>query len=147
MEHFLEGIALLRHQYMNPNENSNKYLQIISSELTYQSLNRSLPSRKFSINAPGKCTTKTCVHFFSNQTLDSYYMSLLGMCSSQVGRAMPLRRSTPLCSQSFTRLNSCRGHYQCAQNFTGGSGWAYIEFMFYLLHHIHSQVEMPSIIK
>ena len=35
MEHFLGGIALLRHWYINSNEKS-----------TYQSLNRTLPSRK-----------------------------------------------------------------------------------------------------
>ena len=34
MEHFLEGIAPLRHWYINPNEKSNKCLQIFSSELT-----------------------------------------------------------------------------------------------------------------
>ena len=38
MEHFLEGIAQLRHWYINQNENSNK-IQIFSSELTNQSLN------------------------------------------------------------------------------------------------------------
>ena len=39
MEHFFEGIAPLRHWYINPNEKSNKYK---SSELTYQSLKRAL---------------------------------------------------------------------------------------------------------
>ena len=46
MEHFLGGIAPLRHWRINPNEKSNKYN---SFELTYQSLNGTLPSRKFSI--------------------------------------------------------------------------------------------------
>ena len=55
MEHFLEGITPLRHWYINPNEKSN--IQFFSSELTYQSLNGALPSRKCSIKAPAKCKT------------------------------------------------------------------------------------------
>ena len=43
MEHFLEGTAPIRHWHINPNVKSNKK-QILSSELTYQSLNRKLPS-------------------------------------------------------------------------------------------------------
>ena len=31
MEHFLEGIAPLRHQYINPNERSNKYKSSLMS--------------------------------------------------------------------------------------------------------------------
>ena len=33
MEHFLEGIALLRHWYINPNEKSNKYKSSLLSQL------------------------------------------------------------------------------------------------------------------
>ena len=55
MEHFLEGITPLRHWYINPNEKSN--IQFFSSELTYQSLNGALPSRKCCIKAPAKCKT------------------------------------------------------------------------------------------
>ena len=40
MEHFLEGIALLRHKYINPNE---------------KSLNGAPPTRKYSIKTPAKC--------------------------------------------------------------------------------------------
>ena len=60
MEHFLEGIAPLRHWYINPNEKSNKYKSYFSSELTnHQSLNRALPSRKCSIKEPAKCKTSS----------------------------------------------------------------------------------------
>ena len=31
MEHFVEGIALLRHWYINPNEKSNKYISSLLS--------------------------------------------------------------------------------------------------------------------
>ena len=41
--YFLEGITPLKHWYINPNEKTNKYLQILSSKLTYQSLNGALP--------------------------------------------------------------------------------------------------------
>ena len=34
MEHFLEGIAPLRHWYINPNEKSNKYKSSLLSYLT-----------------------------------------------------------------------------------------------------------------
>ena len=43
MEHFLEGIALLWHWYINPNEKSNKYKSSLLSLLAYQSLNKALP--------------------------------------------------------------------------------------------------------
>ena len=47
MEHFLEGIALVkRHWYVNSNEKSNKYKSFLLSYLTYQSLYGALPSRK-----------------------------------------------------------------------------------------------------
>ena len=42
MEHFLEGIALLRHWYINPNE------------IIFQIFNGVLPLRKCSIKAPAK---------------------------------------------------------------------------------------------
>ena len=61
MEHFPEGIAPLRHWYINQNEKSNKY-KIFSSEVTYQSLNgASLPSMKCTIKTPVKCKTSTYV--------------------------------------------------------------------------------------
>ena len=53
MEHFLEGIALPRHCYINAQEENQ--VQIFSSEFTYQSLNGASPSRKCSIKAPTKC--------------------------------------------------------------------------------------------
>ena len=34
MEHFLEGIAPLRHLYINPNEKSNKYIYSLLSKFT-----------------------------------------------------------------------------------------------------------------
>ena len=55
MEHFLEGIAPLKHLYINPNEKSNKYKSSLLNYLTYQRLNGELPSRKCSIKAPAKC--------------------------------------------------------------------------------------------
>ena len=60
MEHFHEGITPLRHWYFNPNEKSNKYKSSLL-ELTYQSLNGALPSRKYSMNAPAKCQTSIYV--------------------------------------------------------------------------------------
>ena len=56
MEHFLEGIALLRHWQINPNEKINKYTYKYSLK-SYQNLNGALPSRKCSIKAPVKCKT------------------------------------------------------------------------------------------
>ena len=44
----LEGIAPLRHWYVNPNEKSNKYNFFFTYPI-YQSLNKALPSRKCSI--------------------------------------------------------------------------------------------------
>ena len=58
MEHFLERIALLRYWYINPNEKSNKYKSTYSSELTYQSFNGALPSRKCSIKEPDLLNAK-----------------------------------------------------------------------------------------
>ena len=60
MEHFLERIALLRHWYSKSNEKNNADTNF-SSELTYQSLNRALPSRKCSIKATAKCKTSIYV--------------------------------------------------------------------------------------
>ena len=34
MEHFLEGIAPVRHWYINPNEKSKKYISSLLSKLT-----------------------------------------------------------------------------------------------------------------
>ena len=47
MEHFLEGIALFRTWYINPNE---KRIQFFPFDLTYQSINWSLPSKEMSHN-------------------------------------------------------------------------------------------------
>ena len=51
MEHLFEGIAALRHWYIKPNENSNKYKSSLLS------LNGALPSRKCSIRVHAKCKT------------------------------------------------------------------------------------------
>ena len=61
MGNFHGGIPPLRYWYTNPNEKSNKHKYVLSSELTYQSLNRALPSRKCSIKAPAKCITSVYV--------------------------------------------------------------------------------------
>ena len=49
MEHFLEGIAPLRHWYINPNEKSNKYkyslLIQLTKVLTEQYLQGNVPLR------------------------------------------------------------------------------------------------------
>ena len=55
MEHFLEGIAPLRHWYINPNEKSNKCKSSLLSQLI--KLNGALPSRKCSIKASVKSNT------------------------------------------------------------------------------------------
>ena len=56
MEHFLEGIVPLRHWYNYPNEKSNKYKSSLQSKFT-KGLNRALPSRICSVEAPTKCKT------------------------------------------------------------------------------------------
>ena len=38
MEHFFEGIAVLKYWCIKANEKSNNYRQLLSYELTYQSL-------------------------------------------------------------------------------------------------------------
>ena len=62
MEHFLEGIAPLRHLYINPNEKSNKYksspLSSLTKALTEHFLQGNVPS---SIKAPAKCKTSIYV--------------------------------------------------------------------------------------
>ena len=49
MEHFLEGIAWLRHWYINPNEKSNKYksslLSLLTKDLTEDFLQGYVPLR------------------------------------------------------------------------------------------------------
>ena len=49
MEHFLEGIALLRQWYVNPNEKTNKQksslLSLITKALTDHSLQENFPLR------------------------------------------------------------------------------------------------------
>ena len=68
MEHLFEGIAQLRHWYINPNE---------KFELTYLSLNGALPSRKCSSKAPAKCKTSVyvlteiCLHKVNDWALGS----------------------------------------------------------------------------
>ena len=57
MEHFLEGIALLGHWYINPNEKSNKCKSSLLIKLTKASYNGAVPSRKCSIKVPAKCIT------------------------------------------------------------------------------------------
>ena len=56
MEYFLEGIVLLRHWYINPNEKSKKYNSSLLSQLS-----KAFPSRKWSIKAPAKCKTSSYV--------------------------------------------------------------------------------------
>ena len=72
MEHFLEGIAPLRHWYINPNENRNKYKSSLPS-LTYQSLNGALPLKKCSNKASAKC--KPSVYVF-NEVNDCIHNSI-----------------------------------------------------------------------
>ena len=57
MEHFLKGIAPLRHWYFNPNDKDNEY----KSSLTYKNLNGVIPSRKCSIKASAKYKTSIYV--------------------------------------------------------------------------------------
>ena len=49
MEHFLEGIAPLRHWYITPNEKSNKYKfslhSLLNKALTEHFLQENVPSR------------------------------------------------------------------------------------------------------
>ena len=71
MEHFLERIALLRHWYSKSNEKS------FSSELTYQSLNRALPSRKCSIKEPDyeKTPFTSCRESAINKVLNDWALN------------------------------------------------------------------------
>ena len=55
MEHFLEGIALLRHWYINSNEKINKYKSSLLRVNLPKPYNGALPSRKCSIKTPAKC--------------------------------------------------------------------------------------------
>ena len=47
MEHFLEGVAPLRHWYTNPNEKSNKYKSSLLNKLT-----KALAEHFLQVNVP-----------------------------------------------------------------------------------------------
>ena len=61
MEHLLEGIAPLKDIGISLTQMRRVTNTNLLSELTYQSLNGALPSRKCSIKAPAKCKTSVYV--------------------------------------------------------------------------------------